>query len=56
MKHELTSRQPLASDEMAAVFIAIEMLTAPGRPPSDVGATPRWRFSGRWFDSARYYG
>jgi hypothetical protein len=55
MKHVLTSRQPLATDEMAAVIIAIEMLTSRGRPPTDVDATPPWRFSGRWFNSARHY-
>jgi hypothetical protein len=56
MKHVLTSRQPLESDEMAAVMIAIEVLTSRGRAPHDLDATPPWRFSGRWFDSARPYG
>jgi hypothetical protein len=56
MKHVLASRQPLESDEMAAVIIAIEMLTSRSRSPDDVDVTPPWRFSGRSFDSARHYG
>jgi hypothetical protein len=44
----------LSEEEMAAVVIAVEMLTAAPPAIDEVrDATPAWRFSGRWFDHGR---
>jgi hypothetical protein len=44
----------LSEEEMAAVVIAVEMLTSSPRATEEVrDVTPAWRFSGRWFDHGR---
>jgi hypothetical protein len=44
----------LSEEEMAAVVIAVEMLTSSPPALEEVrDVTPAWRFSGRWFDHGR---
>ena len=49
------SSTPLSEEEMAALVVAIELLVTPRRVlDENLDTTPPWRFSGRWFGSARF--
>ncbi|MDE3007950.1 MAG: hypothetical protein KGJ10_04665 [Acidobacteriota bacterium] len=53
MNYGLAPRPELPPEEMAAVIAAAEeLLRVERRRLADV--TPRWRFSGRWFNSGPF--
>ena len=55
MSRAVITGSNLSEEEVAAVVIAIEMLTS--SPPvldESRDVTPVWRFSGRWFDHGRF--
>ena len=54
MSHALDAGSNPYEEEMAAVVVAIQMLTTSRRAREESrDITPAWRFSGRWFDHGR---